>query len=243
MLSCSSESGSTSRRVRCAPPPGGPRSHPSGGPGGSAMSETGRSTPSPPPRPTSRVRAPMEIEGAGALVSGGASGSARRPRAGFTGGRQRRDRRPQRREGRGARGRAGRASSFVEANVTDADQVQAAVDAAAAEGGLRISVCCAGIGWAQRTISKQGPHDLEIFCNVVKVNLIGTFNVLAAGGHGDGRRTNPVTTASGASASTPPRSRRSTARSARWPTRPRRAGSSASPSRQRATSRAAACGW
>jgi NAD(P)-dependent dehydrogenase (short-subunit alcohol dehydrogenase family) len=68
---------------------------------------------------------------------------------------------------------------FVEANVMEAEQVQAAVDAAAAaEGGLSISVCCAGIGWAQRTTSKQGPHNLEYFSNVVKVNLIGTFNVL-----------------------------------------------------------------
>jgi NAD(P)-dependent dehydrogenase (short-subunit alcohol dehydrogenase family) len=70
-------------------------------------------------------------------------------------------------------------ASFVAANVTDSGQVQAAVDAAAgAEGGLRISVCCAGIGWAQRTVSKQGPHDLEVFSNVVQVNLIGTFNTL-----------------------------------------------------------------
>jgi 3-hydroxyacyl-CoA dehydrogenase / 3-hydroxy-2-methylbutyryl-CoA dehydrogenase len=70
-------------------------------------------------------------------------------------------------------------ASFVAANVTDSGQVQAAVDAAAgAEGGLRISVCCAGIGWAQRTVSKQGPHDLEVFSNVVQVNLIGTFNAL-----------------------------------------------------------------
>ena len=59
------------------------------------------------------------------------------------------------------------------------EPVQAAVDAAAeADGGLRISVCCAGIGWAQRTAGKQGPHDLEVFHNVIKVNLIGTFNVL-----------------------------------------------------------------
>ena len=56
--------------------------------------------------------------------------------------------------------------------------MQAAVDAATGPGELRISACCAGIGWAQRTVSKQGPHDLEIFSNVVKVNLIGTFNVL-----------------------------------------------------------------
>jgi 3-hydroxyacyl-CoA dehydrogenase / 3-hydroxy-2-methylbutyryl-CoA dehydrogenase len=73
----------------------------------------------------------------------------------------------------------GERAEFVEANVLEPEPVQAAVDAAAAaEGGLRISVCCAGIGWAQRTTSRQGPHDLEIFHNVVKVNLIGTFNVL-----------------------------------------------------------------
>jgi 3-hydroxyacyl-CoA dehydrogenase / 3-hydroxy-2-methylbutyryl-CoA dehydrogenase len=70
-------------------------------------------------------------------------------------------------------------ASFVEANVMEAEQVQAAVDTAAGGGApLRISVCCAGIGWAQRTVSRQGPHDLEIFSNVIKVNLIGTFNVL-----------------------------------------------------------------
>jgi 3-hydroxyacyl-CoA dehydrogenase/3-hydroxy-2-methylbutyryl-CoA dehydrogenase len=68
---------------------------------------------------------------------------------------------------------------FVQADVTDESAVQAAVDeAAGADGGLRISVCCAGIGWAQRTTGKQGPHDLEVFSNVVRVNLIGTFNVL-----------------------------------------------------------------
>ena len=70
-------------------------------------------------------------------------------------------------------------ASFVEANVMEPEPVQAAVDAAAnADGGLRISVCCAGIGWAERTAGKRGPHDLEIFHNVIKVNLIGTFNVL-----------------------------------------------------------------
>jgi 3-hydroxyacyl-CoA dehydrogenase / 3-hydroxy-2-methylbutyryl-CoA dehydrogenase len=70
-------------------------------------------------------------------------------------------------------------ATFVEANVMEPEQVQAAIDAAAElQGGLRISVCCAGIGWAQRTAGKQGPHDLELFHNVIKVNLIGTFNVL-----------------------------------------------------------------
>jgi len=49
---------------------------------------------------------------------------------------------------------------------------------AAVDGGLRISVCCAGIGWAERVSHKRGPHNLEYFSNVVKVNLIGSFNVL-----------------------------------------------------------------
>ena len=73
----------------------------------------------------------------------------------------------------------GENAAFMGANVMEPEPVQEAVDAAAdAPGGLRISVCCAGIGWAQRTASKHGPHDLEIFHNVIKVNLVGTFNVL-----------------------------------------------------------------
>jgi len=67
---------------------------------------------------------------------------------------------------------------FVEANVLETEQIEAAVAAATEAGELRVSVCCAGIGWAQRTVSKQGPHDIEIFSNVIKVNLIGTFNTL-----------------------------------------------------------------
>lgn len=69
--------------------------------------------------------------------------------------------------------------SFVETNVTDEAAVQAAVDQAAdGDGDLRISICCAGIGWAQRVTGKQGPHPLDLFTNVITVNLIGTFNVL-----------------------------------------------------------------
>ena len=73
----------------------------------------------------------------------------------------------------------GESVQFMPCDVTDADQVGAAVGAAADQpGGLRISVCCAGIGWAQRTVSRQGPHDLQVFQNVINVNLVGTFNVL-----------------------------------------------------------------
>jgi 3-hydroxyacyl-CoA dehydrogenase / 3-hydroxy-2-methylbutyryl-CoA dehydrogenase len=74
----------------------------------------------------------------------------------------------------------GAGAQFVRIDVTDPDAVQEAVTAAAAlPGGLRISVCCAGIGWAQRVASaKRGAHPLEPFETVIRVNLIGTFNVL-----------------------------------------------------------------
>ncbi|HEU5473180.1 MAG TPA: SDR family NAD(P)-dependent oxidoreductase [Actinophytocola sp.] len=69
--------------------------------------------------------------------------------------------------------------SYVAGDVTDADQVQAAVGTAADSGlPLRIVVNCAGVGWAGRVLSKKGPHDLELFRKVVEVNLIGTFNVI-----------------------------------------------------------------
>jgi NAD(P)-dependent dehydrogenase (short-subunit alcohol dehydrogenase family) len=53
--------------------------------------------------------------------------------------------------------------------------VQAAVESVE---GLRLAVSCAGIGWAERTVKKDGPAALQPFETVVRVNLIGTFNVL-----------------------------------------------------------------
>ena len=73
----------------------------------------------------------------------------------------------------------GDSAQFVEADVTNADQVQAAVDAAhELAGNLRISMHCAGVGWAERTASSRGPHQLQPFEIVIGVNLIGTFNAL-----------------------------------------------------------------
>ena len=122
----------------------------------------------------------MRIEGASALVAGGASGlGAATARALHEPGAAVVIADLNAEKGEALAAELGERASFVEANVMEPEPVQAAVDAAAeAEGGLRISVCCAGIGWAQRTAGKQGPHDLEIFHNVIKVNLIGTFNVL-----------------------------------------------------------------
>ncbi|HEY4428691.1 MAG TPA: SDR family NAD(P)-dependent oxidoreductase [Solirubrobacteraceae bacterium] len=67
---------------------------------------------------------------------------------------------------------------FVACDVREEDQVQAAVERAAADGGLRISVCCAGTGWAQKVAGSKGPHPLLPFETIISINLIGTFNVL-----------------------------------------------------------------
>ncbi len=57
--------------------------------------------------------------------------------------------------------------------------MQAAVErAAAVAGGLRIAVCCAGTGWAQKVAGSKGPHPLMPFETIIQINLIGTFNVL-----------------------------------------------------------------
>lgn len=67
---------------------------------------------------------------------------------------------------------------FVAADVTNADEVAAAVRTAASAGPLRIVVNCAGVGTAGRVLSKNGPHDLDTYRRVIEINLIGTFNVL-----------------------------------------------------------------
>jgi NAD(P)-dependent dehydrogenase (short-subunit alcohol dehydrogenase family) len=120
----------------------------------------------------------MEIKGAGALVAGGASGlgAATAKMLAAAGARVViADLNTERGEALAAEIGA----EFALADVTDPAAIEAAVErAATAEAGLRISVCCAGIGWAERLARSRGPHDLQLFSNVVGVNLIGTFNVL-----------------------------------------------------------------
>lgn len=69
---------------------------------------------------------------------------------------------------------------FARTDVADESSVQAAVDAAAATGvPLRVAVSCAGIGWAARTVGRDGtPHDLASYQRVINVNLIGAFNLM-----------------------------------------------------------------
>jgi len=67
---------------------------------------------------------------------------------------------------------------FLAADVADADQVQLAVETAAGLGPLRIVVACAGIATGGRVVGRAGPLPLEDFERVIRVNLTGTFNVI-----------------------------------------------------------------
>jgi NAD(P)-dependent dehydrogenase (short-subunit alcohol dehydrogenase family) len=116
----------------------------------------------------------MDLNGIGALVAGGASGlgeaTARELAA-----RGARVTVADLNEERGAALAAEIGGTFAAADVTDEAQVQAAVESVE---GLRLAVSCAGIGWAERTVKRDGPAALQPFETVVRVNLIGTFNVL-----------------------------------------------------------------
>jgi NAD(P)-dependent dehydrogenase (short-subunit alcohol dehydrogenase family) len=122
----------------------------------------------------------MELNGIGAFISGGASGLGEATARALV--------------ERGAKvaiadvndekaealaSELGDAALALHCDVTSEDEVKEAVDAAVeAFGGLRFAVGCAGVGWAEKTVSKRGPHQLMPFETVVRVNLIGMFNVL-----------------------------------------------------------------
>ncbi len=81
---------------------------------------------------------------------------------------------------------------FVKTDVTDEAAVAAAVDAATKGAPLRAVVNCAGIGWAERTVNREGtPHSLATFRKVLDINLIGTFNMMRIAAAAIGR-TDPV---------------------------------------------------
>ena len=69
--------------------------------------------------------------------------------------------------------------AFVHTDVTNSDEVQAAVDAAMEMAPLRVLVNCAGIGPPARTLNREGePHDLGHYEKVIRINLAGTFNCI-----------------------------------------------------------------
>jgi 3-hydroxyacyl-CoA dehydrogenase/3-hydroxy-2-methylbutyryl-CoA dehydrogenase len=123
----------------------------------------------------------MRIEGSSAIVAGGASGLGEAT--------------VRRLHGAGAHvviadlnaergndlaGELGERAMFAHTDVTRPETVKAAVAQAAAQtdDGLRICVCCAGIGHGERVAGRRGAHAIEPFEKVIAVNLIGTFNVL-----------------------------------------------------------------
>ena len=120
----------------------------------------------------------MELNGIGALVAGGASGlgestarelAARGARVAIV----------DLNEERGPKLAEELGGLFTAADVTDEERVSAAIEEAVdAFDGLRLAVSCAGIGWAERTVGREGPAKLAPFETVVRVNLVGTFNVL-----------------------------------------------------------------
>ena len=72
--------------------------------------------------------------------------------------------------------------AFVAVDVTDTEQIKAAVVRAEELGPVRVLVNSAGIGWAQRTVGKDGSFDsaadLSAFSKVIGINLIGTFDCI-----------------------------------------------------------------
>ena len=123
----------------------------------------------------------MQIEGIGAVVTGGGSGlgeataralAARGAKVGLIDlGRSR---------GAEVAKEIGNGALFLESDVTKEDEINAALDqAVSAFGGIAVAVNCAGIGMAGRTIGKGNePFNLDLFRLTLEVNLLGTFNVI-----------------------------------------------------------------
>jgi NAD(P)-dependent dehydrogenase (short-subunit alcohol dehydrogenase family) len=122
----------------------------------------------------------MELQGIGAFVSGGASGLGeattrllveRGARVAIA------DLNDEKAEALASE--LGDSVVALHCDVTSEDEVTGAVSLAVeALGELRLAVGCAGVGWAEKTVSKRGPHQLQPFETVIRVNLIGMFNVL-----------------------------------------------------------------
>ena len=122
----------------------------------------------------------MKVEGAVALVTGGASGLGEATVRELVrgGGKAVILDRPNS-PGAQLAEQLGHAVIFAPADVTSEADVGAAIEkAVAAFDGVHICVNCAGVGTAMRTVTKAGPMPLELFETCVRINLIGTFNVI-----------------------------------------------------------------
>lgn len=123
----------------------------------------------------------MDINGASAIVTGGASG------IGAAAARQLAARGAKvlvadLQEEKGSALAAEIGGAFCKVDVTNTDDIVNAVEMAKSMGPVRVLVNSAGIGWAQRTVGKDGTYDsaanLDAFKKVVAINLIGTFDCI-----------------------------------------------------------------
>ena len=122
----------------------------------------------------------MRIDGKTFMVTGGASGLGRAAAESILGAGGRAVLLDVNSDaGRAAEQALGGNARFAQADVTSEDQVKAAIDLAiSALGGLHGVINAAGVGPAAKVLGKNGPHPLDLFEKTVRVNLIGTFNVI-----------------------------------------------------------------
>ena len=121
----------------------------------------------------------MEIKGKTALVTGGASGlGAAAVRRITAAGGNAAILDVQEEKGKALANELGKAALFCKTDVTSESDVNQTIEKARATfGGVHICVNAAGSGWAERTVTKTGAHSLSNFEKVIRLNLIGTFNV------------------------------------------------------------------
>ena len=124
---------------------------------------------------------PMDINGASAIVTGGASGiGAAAARVLASRGAKVVVADLQEEKGKALADEIG--GAFCKVDVTNTDDIVNAVEMAKSMGPVRVLVNSAGIGWAQRTVGKDGTYDsaanLDAFKKVIAINLIGTFDCI-----------------------------------------------------------------
>ena len=121
----------------------------------------------------------MKMQNAVALITGGASGLGAGAAAHFVQHGARVVILDRDADGERMAAALGGGARFFEADVTSEEDVSAALDFTVAEfGALHILVNCAGVGIAIRTVSGRGPHPLDAFETVIRINLIGSFNCI-----------------------------------------------------------------